>query len=108
VIERRKPLKRGKLPKRTALKRAPWIRSSSPAKRTTMKKARPKDRLATWCEAQTEKCTGRAEIRHHKRGRGKPGDDDREHTLDVCDACHRWIHAHPRVSYERGWMEKRT
>jgi hypothetical protein len=109
--QRRTPLKRGAPPKR-----APWVSKPNPARKKSAKRkksvggrARPWDPLATWCEAAIDGvCTGRAVLRHHKRGRGKPGDDDREHTLDLCDACHRWIHAHPEVSYERGWMERRT
>lgn len=74
----------------------------------TVSRARPDDPLAVWCEAKTEVCAGRATMRHHKRGRGKAGDDDHEHTLDVCAPCHEWIHRHPALSYGRGLMERRV
>lgn len=83
-------------------------RFKEPKERSAKGRARPDEPLALWCEASTSKCTGRSQLRHHKRGRGKPGDDDKEHTLDVCSACHDEIHAHPRASYERGWMERRV
>lgn len=110
MIERRKPLRRSTKP----LKRTELRRSSKPIKRTAikrstgMRKARPNDRLATWCEAQTPACDGRAVHRHHKRGRVGDDVDDFDHTLDVCDGCHRYIHAHPAESYEAGWLERRT
>lgn len=47
-------------------------------------------------------CTGRAGPIHHRKISG------REHTIEncvhICDACHRWIHAHPADSYELGWL----
>lgn len=112
MIERRKPLPRPSKP----LKRTELRRSSKPLKRTaiksssskSMRKARPNDRLATWCEASTPACDGRAQHRHHKRGRVGPDVDEREHTLDVCLRCHEYIHAHPAESYEAGWLERRT
>lgn len=98
TLERRTPLQRGKPPKRTAMK------ASSKGGR----RARPDDALAENCQAVTVACTGRAEVRHHKAGRGKPGTaaavELDKLTLDVCDACHRWIHAHSTVSYDMGWM----
>ena len=30
-----------------------------------------------------------------------------ENLLDVCHACHGWIHNHPAISYEHGWMKHR-
>lgn len=77
-------------------------------KRSRGGRARPHERLSTWCEVGADGCEGRAVHRHHKRGRVGPDADDRDHTLDVCAACHRHIHAHPTLSYERGWLERRT
>lgn len=77
-------------------------------KRSVSTRARPEERLETWCEAKTEACTGRAEHRHHLQGRVGEGVDEREATLDVCAACHRWIHDHPKISYERGWLLRRV
>jgi hypothetical protein len=25
--------------------------------------------------------------------------------LDLCDPCHRWVHAHPKISYDNGWLK---
>lgn len=108
TIKRKTPLKRSTKPlRRTELKRG-TVR----LKRTALKptkprgRARPDERLATWCEAQTPACTGRAEHRHHRCMRSQSGGDERENTLDACHACHSYIHAHPAESYERGWLIK--
>lgn len=96
------------------LRRKTPLRSTSSLKRSALKggriprRARPDEPLSTWCEARTDVCEGRAVHRHHKRGRVGVDADAREHTIDVCDACHRHIHAHPTESYQRGWMERRT
>lgn len=57
------------------------------------------------CEAMIHgACTGHVAHWHHRKISG------REHTipngLAVCDACHRWIHAHPARSYSHGWLVK--
>ena len=73
-----------------------------------MKRARPDEPLAESCEIGVlSVCTVQPVHRHHKRGRVGPDVDKREHTLDCCGPCHRWVHAHPAVSYERGWLERR-
>ncbi len=55
------------------------------------------------CEAQTSACTGRAVHVHHVLPRAHGG-NDLTPLLDVCEACHMWIHDHPAESYERGWL----
>jgi hypothetical protein len=68
-------------------------------------RARPNEPLAMWCElGLVDSCTGRAEVRHHILRRSQGGSDEASNTLDLCDADHRWIHDHPAVSYERGWL----
>jgi hypothetical protein len=54
--------------------------------------------LADWtCQANKPGCNGRAEQCHHltylfwSRGMDRPG----EHTIAVCNNCHRYIHSHP-------------
>lgn len=70
-------------------------------------RARPKEPLADRCAFRIATvCTGRAEVRHHLKGRGNPELDML--TADICDACHRYVHAHPKESYERGWMLRRN
>ena len=57
-----------------------------------------------WCEADTAVCTGRAAHIHHRKPRSHGRDDSPENTLIVCAACHTFIHAHPAISYEKGWL----
>lgn len=59
------------------------------------------------CEAQTPDCTQKAAIFHHRKGRGKDCSTV-DLCLHVCEASHRYIHAHPQESYERGWMVRRN
>jgi hypothetical protein len=56
------------------------------------------------CEAPTDACTGRGEHVHHIQMRSQGGSDDEANPLHVCQACHASIHAHPEISYERGWL----
>jgi len=53
-------------------------------------------------------CTRRCEQVHHVAGRG--GDDPHRlsNLLGACAPCHRFIHANPEVSRERGWMRSRV
>lgn len=68
-------------------------------------RARPDEPLTAWCEmAEPDVCTGRAEVRHHRLLRKQGGTDDRENTMDLCDACHRHVHHHPEIAYARGWL----
>jgi hypothetical protein len=102
-VKRSGPLRRKTpLVSRTSLRRVALKRGRSSGR------ARPDEQLATWCEAATSACAGRAEHRHHKRGRVGVGCDDRDATLDVCVACHQFIHGNPAESYERGWLIRRT
>ena len=43
---------------------------------------------------------------HHQRGRGEYL-MDKTTWMPVCRECHRYIHDHPKWSYEQGWMIKR-
>lgn len=72
-------------------------------------RARADVALADWCEARIEKvCTGRAECRHHKLRRSQGGTDDAGNTVDICDACHVFIHHNIAWSFARGWLLRRT
>jgi len=71
-------------------------------------RARPGEPLADWCEAMTRVCTGRAHQRHHVKLRKQGGGDEKENTLDVCAACHSFIHANVAMAYERGWLKRST
>jgi hypothetical protein len=79
-------------------------------------RARASEPLLDFCQARVENvCTGRAQVRHHLKGRLVPRGvtlDDPEHpdnqTKDLCDPCHRFVHAHPTWSYLNGWMLRRV
>jgi hypothetical protein len=45
---------------------------------------------------------------HHRRGRVGTLLLDERYWLAVCHDCHGWIHNHPALAYEYGWMELRT
>lgn len=60
------------------------------------------------CEARTEACTGNAEQTHHMLRRSQGGTDEPGNLLAVCSACHDWIHAHPSLSFEHGWLYRST
>lgn len=74
-----------------------------------MRRARPDEPLATWCEAHIDGvCAGRAVHRHHRRIRAQGGTDDAANTADLCGACHEHIHRNPAWAYEHGWLRRRT
>lgn len=56
------------------------------------------------CEARTLECTGRAQHQHHRRLRSQGGDNTTYNLLDVCRACHDWIHGHPAEAAGRGFI----
>ena len=56
------------------------------------------------CEARTEACVGAGEHIHHRKLRSQGGTNSANNLIDVCTPCHNWIHAHPALSYERGWL----
>ena len=68
------------------------------------------DQRGPWCQAGTERCTGRAVDMHEIRRRSQGGDPtDPTNVLLVCRACHDWIGAHPSAAVDRGlaawgWM----
>lgn len=89
--------------KRTPLKRRTPLR----AKR--QRRARPDEPLAEGCQAGIRGvCTWIATDRHHRLRRSQGGTDDAANTLDLCRACHRWIHDHPADAYELGLLARST
>lgn len=57
------------------------------------------------CEARVPGCcTGRAAHLHHRLMRSQGGQHTAGNALDLCSACHSWIHHHPAVSYANGWL----
>ncbi len=52
------------------------------------------------CELRLDGCWGTATDTHHRKlRRHKDGS-----VLRLCVPCHRYIHDHPKESYERGWL----
>jgi hypothetical protein len=56
------------------------------------------------CEAKTPVCTGVLEHLHHKLMRSQGGPHTPENLLACCNACHGFIHKHPELSYQQGWL----
>lgn len=103
MLKRKKPLKR------SAIKRKSRLRSVS-KKMTKLKAEYMKVREQylkehPYCEWGLE---GGAFYRstqiHHKRGRVGALLTDPTYFMAVSDEGHRYIHDHPKESYERGWM----
>ena len=44
---------------------------------------------------------------HHRQGRRGLDPHRLPNLLTLCSACHTYVHANPRESYENGWMVRR-
>lgn len=93
------------------MKRSPMPPRRTPLARKRQTAAVPPDvrravraRSRGLCEIDHPGCTGRAVHLHHRRLRSQGGRHTVGNLLDVCPSGHRWIHANPAESYERGWM----
>lgn len=109
-LERRTPMPRGDAPRRdpeAGTRRSRGLSGGlTPIPPDAVAAVRRRSRGR--CEvASGPWCSGHGEMRHHRAGRG-PGRDRPDLLLDVCAACHAYLHAHPELSYERGWMISRT
>jgi 5-methylcytosine-specific restriction endonuclease McrA len=61
------------------------------------------------CEIHaTAACEGRGYHCHHKLMRSAGGQHTVENLVLVCETCHRYTHAHPRLAYEEGWLIRRS
>jgi len=57
------------------------------------------------CEAQiVQVCTGAGRHVHHRKLRKQGGTNGFDNLCALCTECHEWIHAHPSVSYSKGWL----
>ena len=55
-----------------------------------------------------QRCGGRNEVVHEKLTRARGGSiTDPANCVVLCNACHAWVHAHPRQSTEDGWLLRR-
>lgn len=60
-----------------------------------------------WCELRLPGCQGDAATMHHRKLR-RAGDHRPVNLLDLCAACHRWVHDHTGYSYARGWLVRQS
>lgn len=75
------------------------------------RKVRAEVAARTWCEAPTAACPPgrhRGAHAHHVVLRSQGGPDEAHNLLWVCHLAHDWIHAHPKLSYEQGWLRRST
>lgn len=87
-------------------KRKPLTRWSEPDELEQAKEI-VRARSGGLCEASTEVCDRYAVHVHHKRGRVGKGAHDPNLLLDVCNACHTFLHANPELARQKGWMVSR-
>lgn len=101
-------MKRSPLKRRTPLRRGGWLRRTKALVSRPSKRARPNEPLAELCEATIlGVCTGYAQHRHHVLPRSQGGTDDRSNTMDICSACHRYLHREPEWAYRVGLLRRR-
>ena len=86
------------------MKKSNALTRKTPLKSSGQMRLEPERELATWCEIQLAGCHGRAVHRHERKRRSQGGDGSRVNTLDLCSHCHSQVHAHPSVSYGKGWL----
>jgi len=100
-------MKRSPLIRRTPLRRTP-IRRSSTSKADFHPSVRHEiaRRSKGRCEAGTPDCVGRATMIHHIRRRSQGGKGTVANGLHVCAPCHTFIHDHPWLSAEAGWLAR--
>lgn len=60
------------------------------------------------CEVRAPGCFVRGTQAHHILMRSQGGEDDPANLLWCCSNCHGYVHANPAVSYEHGWLKRRT
>lgn len=99
------------------MRRTPLKRSTKPIKRSAIKVKAPKgqgvwrkartavlERCGGICEARGVGCVGIAVHVHHICRRSQGGTNELSNLLGLCFVCHQWIHEHPAISKERGWL----
>jgi hypothetical protein len=107
-IARRTPLdRRSSLDRTTTLRRSRWNYRARPASEELVTARRlVRARSGGLCEAETPVCTREAAHAHHIRLRSQGGTHEPSNLLDVCAACHRYIHDHPEESYRYGFLRR--
>lgn len=85
--------------------------SRSPMRRTPPKSGIPQSvreivrlRSGGICEINAVCVASPAVHQHHRKLRSQGGRHVPGNLLDCCALCHAYAHAHPALSYERGWL----
>lgn len=66
------------------------------------------ERSKGWCEIRVRGvCEGRGVQAHHRLRRSQGGPDIAANLAWTCDACHRFVHAHPEWAYAMGFLLRR-
>lgn len=101
------PLPRKAIARRAAKPRQPAQRPSADRQHTTWTQDTRdvvSSRSQGRCEAAIEgSCTGEATDLHHRQAR-RTRNHGVPNALHVCRADHQWIHAHPTISRQLGWI----
>ena len=56
------------------------------------------------CEIRSPVCLFQGAECHHRLPRSAGGQDTLENCAWTCSGCHRWLHEHPAIAYECGWL----
>ena len=65
--------------------------------------------LAARSRGICEICGGRpATERHHRLRRSQGGRNELWNLLHLCEADHKMVHRYPALSYEKGWLIRRS
>lgn len=90
--------------KQIGLRNRAW-RKRKAAKEWRTAKKQVRLRAEGRCEASAAiGCEGTGSCFHHRKLRSHGGSNTADNGLLVCVPCHDYIHAHPSLSYSRGWM----
>jgi 5-methylcytosine-specific restriction endonuclease McrA len=104
-------VKRSPISRRTPL-RAIGKRSRLRDKEWKVNRALTMERAEGRCERQLSpagwsRCSNTARVVHHILPSSAGGTHARSNLMALCVECHDFIHAHPTVSYENGWLISR-
>lgn len=92
--------------KRSGIKRKP-TRNASAIEFSAKTKWLADERAGNICEAGSPWCTRVIRTHHHRLMRAQGGMGTLENCLACCTACHNFIHGHPKIAYENGWLIRR-
>lgn len=107
-MKRSGPIKRKSPMKRQSAK----TRSATPARRSFVAEQladRPYCEAGVLIEDDRHECGMHSTEIHEPLRRSQGGSiTDVENSVSICRACHRWVHDHPRLSYDLGLLVRST